>query len=53
LENLDVEMGINNAWETIRENIKNPAKENVDYYDLKMHKPWVHKGCSKLLDQRK
>jgi hypothetical protein len=29
LENLDAEVDINRAWETIRENIKFPAKENL------------------------
>jgi hypothetical protein len=31
---LDAEMDINKAWETIRENIKLSAKENLDYYEL-------------------
>jgi hypothetical protein len=41
------------AWETIRENIKISAKECQGYIELKKHKPWFDKGCSKLLDQRK
>jgi lipoate-protein ligase A len=53
LEDLDSEMEINSAWETIRENIKILAKESLDYYELKQHKPWFDEGCSKLLDQRK
>jgi hypothetical protein len=44
---------INTAWETIRENIKISAKESLGYLELKKHKPWFNKGCSKLLDQRK
>jgi hypothetical protein len=44
---------INRAWEEIRENIKILAKESLSYHDLKKHKPWFNKGCSKLLDQRK
>jgi hypothetical protein len=44
---------INRAWETIREHIKILSKENVGYYELKKHKPWFYKGCSKLLDERK
>jgi hypothetical protein len=42
LENLDVEVDINRVWETtrIRENIKISAKESLDYYELKKHKPW-------------
>jgi hypothetical protein len=34
-------------------NIKIPAKESLGYYELKKHKPWFNKGCSKLLAQRK
>jgi hypothetical protein len=32
LEDLDAEMDINNAWKTIREKIKNSAKESSAYY---------------------
>jgi hypothetical protein len=46
-------MEINNASETIRENIKISAKESLGYFELKKHKPWFDKGCSTLLDQRK
>jgi hypothetical protein len=53
LENLDAEVDISRAWETIRENIKISAKESLGYYELKKHKPWFYKGCSELLDQRK
>jgi hypothetical protein len=52
-EDLDTEMEINSAWETIRENIKTSAKESLGYLELKKHKPWFNEGCSKLLDQRK
>jgi hypothetical protein len=44
---------INNAWETMRENIKISAKESLGYLQSKKHKPWFDEGCSKLLDQRK
>jgi hypothetical protein len=37
------------AWETIRENITISAKESMDYFELKKHKPWF----DELLDQRK
>jgi hypothetical protein len=50
LENLDTEVEINNAWETIRENMKISAKEIVGYFRLKKHKPWFDKGCSEFLD---
>jgi hypothetical protein len=53
LENLDTEMEINSAWETIRENINISAKESLGYYELKKHKSWFDDGCSKLLVQRK
>jgi hypothetical protein len=53
LEDLDAEVEINSAWETIRENIKISAKERVGYFELKKHKPWLDEGCSKLLVQRK
>jgi hypothetical protein len=49
-EDLDAEVEINSAWETIRENIKLSAKESLGYFELKKHKPWLDKGCSKLLD---
>jgi hypothetical protein len=52
LEDLDTEMDINNALETIRGTIKISAKESLAYCELK-HKPWFNEGCSKLLDQRK
>jgi flagellar motility protein MotE (MotC chaperone) len=37
----------------IRENIKISAKQSLGYYELKKHKPWFNRRCSKLLDQRK
>jgi hypothetical protein len=53
LEDLDTEVEINSAWETIRENIKISAKESLGYCELKNHKPWFDEGCSELVDQRK
>jgi hypothetical protein len=53
LEDLDTEVEINSAWETIRENIQILAKESLGYFEFKKHKPWFDEGCSKLLDQRK
>jgi hypothetical protein len=35
LENLDTEVDINRAWETIRENITFSAKGSPGYYELK------------------
>jgi hypothetical protein len=53
LENLDAEVDVNKALETVRENVKISARERVGYYGLKKHKPWFDKECLKLLDQRK
>jgi hypothetical protein len=53
LEDLDAEVEINSAWDTIRENIKISAKENLRYEELKKHKTQFDEGCLKLLDQRK
>jgi hypothetical protein len=39
LENLDAEVEINSAWETIRENIKISAEKSLGYFELKKHKP--------------
>jgi hypothetical protein len=52
LEDLDAEVEIYSAWETIRENIKISAKESLRYFELKKHKPWFEEGCSNLSDQR-
>jgi hypothetical protein len=53
LEDLDIEVEINSAWEMIRENINISAKESLGYFEVKKHKPWFDERCSKLLDQRK
>jgi hypothetical protein len=53
LENLDADVDINTAWETIRENIKISVKESIGYYELKKYKPWFNEGCLELLNQRK
>jgi hypothetical protein len=37
----------------ISENINISAKEGLGYFELKKHKIWFDKGCSKLVDQRK
>jgi hypothetical protein len=38
LEDLDAEVEINSAWETVGENINIAAKETLRYYVLKKHK---------------
>jgi hypothetical protein len=43
---------INRARGTVRENISTSSEENLGYYEMKKHKPWFHKECSELLDQR-
>jgi hypothetical protein len=53
LEDLDKEVEINSAWETIRGNKKISAKESLSYFEFKKNKSWLDEGCSKLLDQRK
>jgi hypothetical protein len=53
LEDLDIEVEINSAWETIRENIQISAKESIGYFEFKKHKPWFDERCLKLLGQRK
>jgi hypothetical protein len=39
----------NNTEDTI---LHSHRRENLKSY-MRNHKPWFHKGCSKLLDQRK
>jgi hypothetical protein len=34
LENLDAEVDISRAWETMRENIEIAAKESLGYYEI-------------------
>jgi hypothetical protein len=53
LESLDESFDMDNAWESIRENIKTSAKENLGYQKLKHNKPWFDDECSKLTNERK
>jgi hypothetical protein len=39
LENLDAEVDVNKAWETIGENIKISAKESLGYYEPEKYTP--------------
>jgi hypothetical protein len=50
LQNLNDEVVINRAWDTIRGNIKISAKGRLGCYELKVHNPWFDEGCSKLLE---
>jgi hypothetical protein len=52
LEDLDAEVDINSAWETVDENIKILAIVCLGYFELKKYKPWFDERCSELLDQR-
>jgi hypothetical protein len=45
LERLDESCDINNAWESIRENIKTSAKDNLGCQKLKHNKPWSDDEC--------
>jgi flagellar basal body-associated protein FliL len=49
LEDLDAEVEINSAREVIRENIQISAKESLDYFELKKHKPWFESTYSSYL----
>jgi hypothetical protein len=53
LENIDESLHNNSSWETIRDNTKNSAKENLVHHRLKHNKPWFDVECSKVIDQRK
>jgi hypothetical protein len=53
LENLDNNGDIKRAWETIRENIRISAKENIGLCESKSYKPWFDEECLKLVDCRK
>jgi hypothetical protein len=43
LKDWGTEVEINSAWETIRDKIEMSAKQNLDYYELKKHKPGLDK----------
>jgi hypothetical protein len=47
LKDLEAEVKINIAWETIKENIKTSAEESLGYFELQKHKAWFDEGCSK------
>jgi hypothetical protein len=40
-----VSFEISNAWESITENIKTSAKNNLGYQKLKHNKPWFDDEC--------
>jgi hypothetical protein len=53
LENVSEDEDINRAWESIKENIKTSATENLGMHERKQHKPWFDEECLVILDQRK
>jgi hypothetical protein len=44
-----IQVEINNAFETVGENIKILSRDSLGCCELKQHKPWFDKGFSKLL----
>jgi hypothetical protein len=52
LEDLNLEVKINRAWKTIRENINISTKESLGYLESKKHKPRFDEGCSKLYQRK-
>jgi fructose-1-phosphate kinase PfkB-like protein len=53
LENLDNDMDITRAWETVRENITISSEGNSSYYELKQQNSSFKEGHSNEFDQRK
>jgi hypothetical protein len=53
LENLDDNGDINGTWDTIREEIKISAKENIDLCESKSRKPCFDEECLNWLMERK
>ena len=53
MENLNVDEGVNRAWENIKESIKTSAKNSLGLHELKRQKSWFDKECLDFLDQRK
>jgi hypothetical protein len=51
--NLNAEVDINRAWETISEYIKISTKESLGCYEVKKHNTWLCEKCQELLDERK
>jgi hypothetical protein len=49
LGNLVVDVEINSARETIRENTKIVSKESLGYYELRKHKLWFDKKMIKII----
>ena len=52
LENVSDDEDINRAWESIKETIKNSAKQSLGLQEMKQHKPWFDEECLGIFDQR-
>jgi hypothetical protein len=50
IESLAERLNINNAWESNRANIKNLAKVNIGYDNLKLNIIYFVDECSNLMD---
>ena len=53
MENLNDSKGINRSLENIKDSITTSAKQSLDLYELRQHKPWFDGECLCFLDQRK
>jgi len=53
LENISDSEDINIAWENIKGDITNLAKDSLGLCERKQHKPWFDEECSHCTDQRK
>jgi hypothetical protein len=51
LENLDDDVEINGAWETMRENIIS-TKDGIGYNELKKHMPWFDKRVVRAITSK-
>jgi hypothetical protein len=45
MENLDDDVNIKRAWESITGNIKASATESLGYCKLELHTPWSDEQC--------
>jgi hypothetical protein len=51
--NYDYSVDMDNAWESIRQNIETSANDSLLHCELKQHELWFCRDCSKLLVQKK
>jgi hypothetical protein len=48
---IGLQVDVNKAWETIRENIKISVKKSLGYYELKKNKLLFDEGSSVILEK--